>query len=56
MALPALEMVLLQAAKLQDVYSLGELYDDVFVIYELFSFFSVFFFIFFFPTGYVLNH
>lgn len=34
---PALEMALLQAA--EELYSLGELYDDVFVIYEGFFFF-----------------
>lgn len=43
MARPALEMALVQAAKVQDVYSLGELYDDAFVIYEFFLF-SFFFF------------
>lgn len=37
-----------QAAEV--VYSLGELFDDIFVIYK-------FFFFFFFPTtGYILNH
>ena len=37
MAHPALEMALVQAVTVQDVYSLGELYDDMFVIYEFFS-------------------
>lgn len=37
MAHPALEPALVLAARVRDVYSLREIYDDVFVIYEGFS-------------------
>lgn len=36
-------MVLMQAAKVQGVYSLGELFDDILITYEVCFFFSDFF-------------
>lgn len=36
-------MVLMQAAKVQGVYSLGELFDDILITYEVWFFFSDFF-------------
>lgn len=44
-------MVLMQAAKVQGVYSLGELFDDILITYEV-----CFFLIFFSSNSYILNH
>jgi len=45
-------MVLMQAAKVQGVYSLGELFDAILITYEVWFFFLIFFS----SNSYILNH